>query len=311
MKRKFDAALLSGIAERDGFTLLEETAHLNRNAQVACTCKCGATFVKTFRWMVRNGGFCNSCITTLSQKRRTTTCREKYGCDHPMQSENVKDKIKETCREKYGCDYPVQSDNVKEKSKETCREKYGCDYAAQNDNVKDKGKETCRAKYGCDFPLQSENVKEKKKETCREKYGCDNPMHNGTVAEAAMKNSHCTKEYTFACGAVRRVQGYEPFALRDLEEQGYTAAELETERTSVPMVWWTDDSGTRHRYFVDIYIPSEKRMIEVKSDYTYASSGVQEKARASLAAGFAYEFWVYGSDGARRVVQNNTAAPGQ
>ena len=40
-------------------------------------------------------------------------------------------------------------------------------------------------------------------------------------------------------------------------------------------------------------------MIEVKSKYTYHLAGVQEKAKASRDAGYAYEFWVYDQGGHR------------
>ena len=162
-----------------------------------------------------------------------------------------------------------------------------------------KTRQTWRDKYGCDHAMQNDEVKEKGKETCRDKYSCDHPMQNDAVAEKSMKNAFRTKTYTFACGTARQVQGNEPHALRDLERQRYTAADLQTDRSSVPEVWWSDEQGVKHRYYVDIYIPREKRMIEVKGEYTYGFSGVQEKAKASRDAGFAYEIWVYDGKGVR------------
>ena len=101
------------------------------------------------------------------------------------------------------------------------------------------------------------------------------------------------KTYVFPCGETRKVQGYEPHALDELVQQGYTAKDIVTDCNAVPVVWWYDDDGKVHRYFVDIFIPSENRMIEVKSTYTYAMNGVNEKAQASREAGYVYDIWVY------------------
>ena len=61
----------------------------------------------------------------------------------------------------------------------------------------------------------------------------------------------------------------------------------------MPIVWWGDVHHKVHRYYVDIFIPNENRMIEVKSNYTYEKDGVQEKKDACLRAGFTYEIWIY------------------
>jgi len=37
---------------------------------------------------------------------------------------------------------------------------------------------------------------------------------------------------------------------------------------NVPEVWYYDNEGKKHRYYVDIYIPSKNLCIEVKSKYT-------------------------------------------
>ena len=36
----------------------------------------------------------------------------------------------------------------------------------------------------------------------------------------------------------------------------------------MPEIWFTDNNK-EHRYYVDIYIPSQNKCIEVKSIYTY------------------------------------------
>ena len=154
-------------------------------------------------------------------------------------------------------------------------------------------------RYGCANPMQNAKVRQRFADTNMERYGCAYPMQNAEVSELASKSAYKAKPYTFACGDTRMVQGYEPFALDDLVRQGYSAEDVITSRKSVPEVWWTAVDGSRHRYFVDIFIPKENRMIEVKSEFTAAKEGVEEKARASRDAGFVFDLWVYQPNGKR------------
>ena len=52
-------------------------------------------------------------------------------------------------------------------------------------------------------------------------------------------------------------------------KEGYACNDFVTSRTKVPKIWYEMDDGSRHRYYVDIYIPSKNKMIEVKSTWTY------------------------------------------
>ena len=38
---------------------------------------------------------------------------------------------------------------------------------------------------------------------------------------------------------------------------------------NVPEIWYIDENNIEHRYYVDIFIPSQNKCIEVKSLYTY------------------------------------------
>lgn len=124
-------------------------------------------------------------------------------------------------------------------------------------------------------------------------------MQDAEISERNLTNAFRRKEFTFPCGETRFVQGYEPFALKELTRQGYGAKDVVTNRSDVPPVWWTSSDGSRHRYFVDIFIPQENRMIEVKSLFTLSKDGVMEKAGACQNAGFTYEIWVFDHNGNR------------
>lgn len=51
-----------------------------------------------------------------------------YGVDHPMQTDEIKEKRNKTCLEKYGAKTPLNSKELREKSKKTCIERYGNEF---------------------------------------------------------------------------------------------------------------------------------------------------------------------------------------
>jgi len=84
-------------------------------------------------------------------------------------------------------------------------------------------------------------------------------------------------------------------------KEGLSQDEIYTERTKVPTVWWHDKIGKKRRYFVDIFIPSQKRCIEVKSTWTLKKNEdcVFIKQQAVKDAGLTCEIWVYNAKGER------------
>ncbi len=101
-------------------------------------------------------------------------------------------------------------------------------------------------------------------------------------------------------GEIRKVQGYEPFALDVLLKQGYTEDQIKTERKDVGRIEYEVD-GKKKYYFPDISIPHEKKIIEVKSTWTYKckTDNIQAKAEATRKQGYAYELWIFDAKGNR------------
>jgi hypothetical protein len=134
------------------------------------------------------------CPDRLCQNKKIkVTCREKYGVDYPLQSQEIKDKIKVTCQEKYGVDNPFQSQEFKNKIKVTCREKYGVDNPSQSQEIKDKKIQTCQKNYGVDYSMQSQEIRDKSKATYQEKYGVDNPSQSQEIKDKKIQT--CQKNY--------------------------------------------------------------------------------------------------------------------
>ena len=256
------------------------------------------------------------------KKKSKETCLEKYGVEHVTQSKKIQKKIKETCLEKYGVENYFQSEDKQNKSKETCLQKYGVEFVSQVPEIKDKKKETCLEHYGVENPNQSEEVKQKSKETCLEKYGVEfvsqvpeirrkseqtclekygvkHPAQNTEIMEKCSKNAYKSKEYIFPSGNIINIQGYEHYALDQLIEEGLSEEDIKTGSKNVPELWYYDESSKKHRHYVDIYIVSQNRCIEVKSTWTAEKKKdcIFLKQESGKKAGFNYEIWVYSQKG--------------
>ena len=258
--------------------------------------------------------------------KKIKTCIERFGCSNQFQNENIKEKIKNTMIEKYGFEHYSKTEECKDKIKETCLEKYGVDqyiktkefqekciktnlekYGGnpfQNEIVKEKIVKTNLEKYGVEYGVQSEIVKGKIKDTMIEKYNCEYPLQYAEFSEKQMKSSFHLKDFIFPSGKMIKCQGYEPFGLKELiENEKIDEEDIITSRKDVPNIWYYIESdGKEHRHFVDIYIPSQNRCIEIKSEYTITindNNHIFLKQEAGKKDGYLYEIWVYNRKGVR------------
>ena len=259
----------------------------------------------------------------LIQSKTKETNLEKYGCEYPLQNSEIllklqttnlerygnicsaqnseiKEKIKETNLERYGCEYATQSELIKSKTKETNLEKYGCEYTFQSEKIKEKIKETNLGRYGCEYATQSELIQSKTKETNLQNYGVEHPMQNASYAYNIFKNAFKLKDYILPSGNIIKIQGYEHYALDELLQiETIDETYIINGVSNVPEIWYEDKNNKQHRHYVDIFIPSQNRMIEVKSTWT-AKTGkdyIFLKQEAGKKAGYLYEIWVYNEKG--------------
>jgi len=133
-----------------------------------------------------------------------------------------------------------------------------------------------------------------------EKYGEKNVMHVPEISEKCSHNCYLSKEYKFPSGKTIKIQGYENYALDELiNVHKIHENDIINERKLVPLIWYSDENGKKHRHYVDFYIPSKNLCIEVKSTWTFKKKkdSVYLKQEAAKNLGYFYEIWVYDAKG--------------
>jgi len=323
LKYSYDSLL--NFCSQNNITLCRDYSEgpVNRDTRIEGKCitiGCDNLFCKSFREILENNThYCRSCLKTLSNIKRKQTCvnkygvqtvmslketkekiketsLQKYGVEFPFQSELVKDKIKKTNIERYGCDNPNQNNTIREKGKKTCLEKYGVEHILQSDIFKEKYKSIILEKFGVENPSQNEEIKQKKISTSLKNYGVEHPMQNSEVLSNNIKNNYKTKPYIFPSGKVEQIQGDEKYALDELiYSEKIDENDIITGIKYVPIIWYLGKDYKKHRHYVDIFISSQNRCIEVKSTWTAKKNehNIYLKQNAAKELGYKYELWIY------------------
>jgi hypothetical protein len=299
---KYDYEMLTNICDDGNVTLLVDykDKYVTRDTRIIGKCiLCENSFNKSLNKLHKQRNFgCEKCAKILKFERIKNTMIDKYGVEYAAKSEHFRDKMKSTTLERYGVEHGTQSEEVKEKIRKTNLEKYGFEYGLQNEEVKEKRRLSNLQKYGFENPLQREEIKEKSKKTCLKKYGVEYPSQNIEIYEKMNKMSYYLKEYTLPSGNIIKIQGYEHFALNELLKN-FNENDIITGCKNVPTIWYNDESGKKHRHFVDIFIPSQNKCIEVKSTWTFKKQKeiVLLKKLTGKELGYLYEIWVYDNKG--------------
>ena len=322
-KRRFTKELLNDILQRDGATLIGEYPKITRDVSIKYTCKCGENYEKLMRYIVEEAGaLCKKCGTKHMVETQQKSMMDSYGASHPMLIPEFKKKQEETMIANYGVSHNSYNPDTIQKRKDTmlehfgvehhfqlpekieerrekCRQKFGVDHHLQRDEILEKQRQTNIEIRGVKYSLQCEDVKAKGIATNLEKYGVEHPSQNQEVMERTQKNAKKYKQFTMPSGEIRKVQGYEPFAIRDLLKI-YTEDQIKTDRNQVPRTAYAVNGKARY-HFPDIFIPHENKIVEVKSTWTYRCKldNIQLKKKACEDQGFHYDIWCYDAKGNR------------
>ena len=114
-----------------------------------------------------------------------------------------------------------------------------------------------------------------------------------------LKSSYNVKQYIFSSGKTISYQGYENFAFDELLNiENVLEDDIFTNRRELPELWYTDKTDKLRRHFVDIYIKSQNRCIEVKSTWTnQEKNNVLQKQQSAINLGYKYEIWIFDKKG--------------
>jgi len=269
---------------------------------VDCSFKFKAVNDKIKQTMINKYGCEHALQSTIFKNKFKQTCIEKFGTENPTLNQAVKNKVKQTCIKKFGVENPFQSEEIKNKIKIYNLNRYGFECNSKSEELKSKYKQTCLEKYGTYSHTKDAGVKEKIKQSNMSKYGVENVMHNTDVMEKSSKNAYKLKEYIFPSGKIIKIQGYEKYAIDYLlKNDNIKENDIITGPKNVPVIWYNDESGKKHRHYVDIFIPSQNRCIEVKSTWTTEKKKdiIYLKKQAAIELGYNYELWIYNRKGER------------
>jgi hypothetical protein len=115
-----------------------------------------------------------------------------------------------------------------------------------------------------------------------------------------VSSSFKLKDYVMPSGKIIKIQGYEHFALNELiYKNNVLENEIITGCENVPTIWYNDELNKKHKHYVDIFIPSQNKCIEVKSEWTAELNkhNIFLKQNAAKEAGYLYEIWIFNNDG--------------
>jgi len=254
----------------------------NKNeAILVFRCKCGnKEESKKEVYRFKKYSYCIECGEKLGQKAfginahtpeanetRVNTIKKKYGVECPFSAKEIREKIKRTNIDKYGCENPFQNEEIKQKVKETNIKKYGVESAQQNAEFRAK-------------EIELKNLRYK--------------VPDGTLERGGTLSR---KEFIY--------DGYEIYAIKKLLEEGYEGDDILTDyelckNHELFDEFWYEKDGKKHRYFPDIYIISENKYIEVKSEKgpEYQYKNLKEKIKSVKETDHDIVIWLFKNNGA-------------
>lgn len=220
-------------------------------------------------------------------------------------------KARETFRKKYGVDWSSQLDSQKSKSKNTKLEKYGT--AAYNNS------ETSRLKNKNKSVVEKNSINEKRRKTNLELYGVENSFLKPDVKSKSAKSNSIGREFIMPSGKLIRVRGYEDHAITILL-QSYTDLELVVDDMlqlyKIPVFEYVNINNHTAKYYPDIYVPKENKIIEVKSRWWWDGNGEEKhnsrlqnnlrKRKAVLDKGYNYELWLYENKNTYKILKHDS-----
>lgn len=223
--------------------------------------------------------------------------------------EKKKEKFKKTNKERYGVEYATQSDDFKEKSRKTKLEKYGNEYYSGWEKSADKNRNKTSEEQNI--------INDARRETNMKLFGVECSFLRPESMYKSRKSNALGKEYTLPSGKVVGIRGYENLVLDILFRSGYTENDIKFHnkltKYELPIFDYISDQRQHLKYYPDIYIEKENKIIEVKSRWWWDGYGKekyagrlvnnQRKAESVINASYKYEVWLFENEKEYKIIQ--------
>ena len=287
------------------------------------TCYCG----KSLTFYQKNHLYANSCGNPTCVGKLVSNTKKSWSDDKRKQDSENKQK---SAASRTNEDITA----IVNKSKKTFIEKYGVEWVTQSSQCKDKSKQTKLARYGNEYYANSKQtsaswqaktaddidaIVNKRRATCMDRFGVENAFLKPEVKSKSAKSNSLGKDYALPSGKMIGVRGYEDIVITILLKT-YIENELILDNTrekyNLPVFTYTDRSRNSLRYYPDIYIQKENKIIEVKSRWWWDGAGDQKynnrlaknlnKRAAVISAGYQYEVWLFEDKNNYRILKNDT-----
>ena len=238
----------------------------------------------------------------VKEKRKQTFLAKsegKYTCN--LSDPKWREEMLDNYEKKTGYSHPSKNPATQERYKQTNLERTNFEYPMQNPSTQEKWKQTNIERTGFAYPIQNPSTQEKWRQTNIERTGFAYPIQDPKIFAKIMKSRFKYRPYIFPSGNETVVQGYENFCLDDLVlREGIKEEDILNRIEDMPDIRYRfKDEVDNRRYFPDIYIPSQNKIIEIKCPWTFKKDLDKNlaKARACIAQGYNFELRIYDRKG--------------
>lgn len=212
------------------------------------------------------------CITQI--KKNTTLNR------HGDPNYRNPEKTKQTYLDNYGVDHPMKSDDFKQKLVQQHLEDYGCEWYFQSKEFQQRSLSSLQKHFGDGIvnPFQAEEVKQKIRTTWIDNYGVDNPSKDPTIK--AKKKVSMQKTSIDRYGVPWPMQSPEVFR-KTKRKLIYDGIQFDSFPEIAYFIWLTDNNikfeyqpnkafayefdGKIHYYHPDFFLVETNEIIEIKA----------------------------------------------
>ena len=329
---KYDIHRLQNYCNEHNLILIDDykDMFLTKNTPIKGKCNnydCNNNFEKVFSELLKTNGYCRDCTYENAKVKRKETCLEKYGVECVMKYAQIKQSCIKVAKYNYELlqIFLQENPNIKinkDYSNEKMNDHYKLEFLCKNTdcsqvvsrdfyklinmsvlcmdcsriNAKEIRKQTNIKMIGCENYFQLKDVKEKIKETNIKKYGVEYCAQNLEIANKMLSTGIKFKDYVFPSGRTEKIQGYENIGLDELINiEHINEDDIIVGCKNVPTIWYTTNDGNKHRHYVDIFIPTQNRCIEIKGEWFYIRDKdiLKIKKQEAEKLGYKYELWVY------------------